>query len=382
MTPKVTVLLAVHDGEPYVRRCVESVLDQTFADFEFLVVDDASTDGTVATIDSFGDPRIRLLRNDSNLGQVPSLNRGLAEARGEYVARIDADDWCRPERLERQVAVLDGEPAVGVVGTWMDIVDERDRPVDSLRSRIADFVEFVYHTLIMRVYISHPSAMFRREVVTELGGYDESTGPAEDKDLWRRLALARWDARIVPEPLVVYRSHEGQLSQTRAAYQRDVDGRSQDRFLTALTGSGDVRPARLLLADDRGFWEERHDAAGALAVLERVLAGARAELRLDDAEAGRLERLVAQRLLAVSESRPWRREARVLAAYWSARVAGGRGPGRAARIALAPLREGTRRGTRAAGDAAARVPALRRLRASARRLPLARRLYGKLLGES
>ena len=79
MKPRVTVLLAVHDGEPYVGAAVESVLDQTFGDFEFLIVDDASTDATVAIVESFGDPRIRILRNDTNLGQVPSLNRGLRE---------------------------------------------------------------------------------------------------------------------------------------------------------------------------------------------------------------------------------------------------------------------------------------------------------------
>ena len=112
MTPRVTVLLAVHNGEPYVRDAVESVLDQTHRDFEFVIVDDASTDGTVVTIESFDDARIRLFRNERNLGQVPSLNRGLREARGAIVARIDADDVSRPTRLERQLAVLDADPRI------------------------------------------------------------------------------------------------------------------------------------------------------------------------------------------------------------------------------------------------------------------------------
>src|SRR5581483_7441972 len=113
MTPKVTVLLAVRDGEPYIGEAVESVLDQTFTDFELLLVDDASTDGTVAVVERLGDERIRILRNERNLGQVPSLNRGLGEARGEYVARLDADDACLPTRLARQVEILDAEPRVG-----------------------------------------------------------------------------------------------------------------------------------------------------------------------------------------------------------------------------------------------------------------------------
>src|SRR5205823_8256702 len=118
---------------------VASVLDQTHRDFELLIVDDASTDDTVATIERFGDARIRLLRNERNLGQVPSLNRGLREARGEIVARIDADDVARPTRLERQVAALDAEPRVGLVGTWLELVDERGRHVGALERRLDDF---------------------------------------------------------------------------------------------------------------------------------------------------------------------------------------------------------------------------------------------------
>ena len=236
MSPKVTVLLAVYNGGPYVRECVSSVVGQTFGDFEFVIVDDASTDDTIGIVESFGDPRIRLMRNERNLGQVPSLNRGLREATGEYVARIDHDDWCRPTRLERQVAVLDAQPDVALVGAWMDVVEEGGRTITRLRSTIADFVEFLFQTLTMQVLISHPAAMYRRTPVLELGGYDESTAPSEDKDLWRRLALERRDARLVPEPLVlVYRLHEAQLSQLHATYQREVDERSQERFLAALS---------------------------------------------------------------------------------------------------------------------------------------------------
>src|SRR5581483_9035667 len=212
MTPKVTLLLAVHNGEPYIGEAVQSVLDQTFTDFELLVVDDASTDETVGIVERLGDGRVRILRNEHNVGQVPALNRGLLEARGEYVARLDADDACLPTRLARQVEVLDAEPRVALVGTWMDAVDDRGRLIGRLQKTLDDYVDFLYHTLIMRVYVSHPSAMYRREPVVRLGCYDEATGPAEDKDLWRKLALERFEARIVPEALVRYRLHDLQLS--------------------------------------------------------------------------------------------------------------------------------------------------------------------------
>jgi GT2 family glycosyltransferase len=383
MTPKVTVLLAVRDGEPYVREAVESVLAQTFSDFEFLVVDDASSDRTVEILESFGDERIRVLRNERNLGQVPSLNRGLREASGEYVARIDHDDVSLPRRLERQVAALDAEPRVALVGAWMDLVDERGRLVVRQRARMDDRVRFLYETVVMNVLIAHPAATYRREPVLALGGYDESTGPAEDKDLWRRLALAGWDARIVPEPLVVYRVHDAQLSKTQAAYQRDVDGRSQERFLAELAGSRDVRRLRPLLAGDAGFWSALSPAAETLATLDRTLAALRARLGLDAEEAAGLERLVAARVAFVARRRPWSADARSLAAWARPRLAPeerGRAATRhAAALLLAPPARASAYVGRALADTAGRTAGLRMVRDAVRRSRLARRLYAKLV---
>ncbi|MFN2627992.1 MAG: glycosyltransferase family 2 protein [Gaiellaceae bacterium] len=379
-----TVLLAVHDGEPHVRQCVESVLGQSFTDFELLIVDDASTDGTPAAIAAYADPRVRLLGNGSNLGQVPSLNRGLREARGEYVARIDHDDWCRPQRLERQVAVLDAEPRVGLVGTWMEAIDKRGRRLGWLRETLDGFADFVFHTLIMRVYISHPSAMYRRDPVLRLGGYDESTAPAEDKDLWRKLLLERWDARIVTSPLVAYRLHDAQLSQTRAAYQREVDGRSQERFLTELDPEAPAHTLRVLLANDAAFWGERREQAGVLAALERLLAAACGRLQLDERERLRLEQLVAGQLLRVARTRPWRRESPALAAWGLQRTSrerrGAAIGAHAASLALAPPRCAGRSALRALSDATEGMPRVQALRAAAKRSRAARLLYGKLVG--
>jgi GT2 family glycosyltransferase len=378
MTPRVTVLMAVHNGEPYVRESLQSVLDQTFSDFELLVVDDASTDATVEIVTGLADDRIRILRNDSNLGQVPSLNRGLPEARGEYVARLDADDACLPTRLARQVEILDAQPRVGLVGTWMDAVDERGRLLGRLQKTLEDYVDFLYHTLIMRVYVSHPSAMYRRDPVLALGGYDEATGPAEDKDLWRKLALERFEARIVPEPLVRYRLHDHQLSQTQADYQRHVDGASQDRFLEQLAPGVSATAVRLLLAGDSVAWS--HDPHKSLQGVELVLTGARTRLSLDDDEARRLDDRVARRLLDVASAQPWHPFARRVAAYAIARLpAGSRGAARrrhAAALVAAPVLSGTRRSVRLAAG----LPGVAGLRARARRLPIARRLYEKAIG--
>jgi Glycosyl transferase family 2 len=370
VAPRVTVLLAVHDGEPYVRDSVASMLAQTFRDFEFVIVNDASTDSTVATIESFEDDRIRLLHNQQNLGQVPSLNRGLREARGEIVVRIDADDVSAPTRIERQLAVLDGDPHIGLVGAWMTLVDERGRKVGALHKMLADYVDFIFHTLIMRVWVSHPAAAYRREPVLRLGGYDEATGPSEDKDLWRRLALDHWDAHIVPEELVGYRLHDAQLSQTRATYQRDVDARSQERFLAELAPQADTVGVRMLLADDPTHWQVDVD----MRAVDAVLAGAKTRLRLDGEQAARLRTLVGQWLLRVAAGRPWTSRSRAISSYALSLLP----KDRRVHALLAASPRAMASPARVAFAATARrlltaAPSLRRWRT-------ARRLYGKVLG--
>lgn len=376
MTPRVTVLLAVKDGEPWIGEAVTSVLGQTFHDLELLVVDDASTDRTLEIVEAFDDRRVRVLRNDRNLGQVPSLNRGLREAHGELVARLDADDRCMPTRLERQVALLDAEPDVGLVGSWLELVDETGRRIGSLQERLEDRAGFLFQTLVMRVYVSHPAAMYRLAPALELGGYDESTEPAEDKDLWRRLLLAGWDARIVPEPLVVYRLHDAQLSRTRAAYQRQVDGESQERFLAALAPRTPVHALRLALADDEQLWGERREIGEVLRALEAVVSGARERLDLDEVEVRRVEQLTAAWLLRVARRRPWRPEAFALAAWALDRLPADRRRAAVTAQALSFPFAPARAGAASASRALARLPALRR----ARRSRLARRVYGRLIG--
>ena len=290
MSPRVTVLMAVRDGGDLLREAVASILGQTFTDFELVLVDDASVDGAIERLPA--DPRIRILRNQRNLGQVPSLNLGLVEARGEYVARLDADDAMLPTRLARQVAALDAEPRVALVGTWMDVVDERGRLYAKLRGHIRDYAELVLAVLVDHYPFAHPSLMYRRSVVRSLGGYDASLAPSEDKDLYRRLALDRHEARCVEEPLVRYRRHERQLSQEQRETQLAHDHEGQERFLSELVGADAAPSLRVLLAKGVG------DAA----LLDMLLVGASRRLHLDEDEleqvANGLARHVARRAVA------------------------------------------------------------------------------------
>lgn len=378
---KVTVLMAVFNGGAYLREAVDSVLAQTYRDFELLLVDDASTDGAIDALPV--NPRIRVLRNTENAGQVPSLNRGLAEARGEYVARLDADDVMLPERLKRQAVVLDGEPAVALVGTWLDVVDESGQSWSTVRGRLDDYAGFVTAILADRIPFGHPSLMYRRDVVLALGGYDASFAPSEDKDLYRRLALQRHEARVVAAPLVRYRRHQGQISQAQMARQLEHDHESQERFLHELAPSLPARPVRLLLAGDSGFWTEPP-----LDDVEPLLAGAAERLRLNPSERAAVCRVIVTRC------------ARTLLSGWSAPSAGYRARAMApaafvtahgdvaarATAAFSPLIGATRPLGFALGHIrtqarhALRNERLAPLRSTLRRSRVLRRLYTKVLG--
>lgn len=378
---KVTVLIAVFNGGNYLGDAVESVLAQTFADFELLLVDDASTDGALDRLPS--DPRIRIVHNDRNLGQVPSLNRGLEAAQGEYIARLDADDVMLPRRLERQTAILDADPAVALVGTWLDVVDEDGRAIATLRGEIGTYAAFVAALLTDRVPFGHPSVMYRRDLVRALGGYDAALAPSEDKDLYRRLALGRHETRVVAEPLVRYRRHDAQLSQRQIERQLTNDQIGQERFIRALAPTVSARALRLLLTADESFWDEPP-----LDDLEPVLAGIAHRLGLDPGSRAVVDEAVAD-ACARTLLRGWRSAASPDRAKTAALVDVVKSHGsREARAAVAvfPLLLATRplgrmvHAARAQGRRALRAERLRPLRLRARRSRVLRRIYRRILG--
>jgi hypothetical protein len=208
--------MSVYNGERYLREAVDSVLNQSYAAFEFIVIDDGSTDGSLEILNSYRDPRIRILRNERNLGLIGSLNKGLAAAEGEYLARQDCDDLLAPDRLARQVAYLDEHTDVVLVGTWMQLIDERGADITLWRYPGTD-AEIRWATLF-NTAVGHPSAMFRTEVAKRIGGYSSECLYAEDYDLWSRLATHGKTANL-PEPLQRYRVHGNTVSTKNSAKQ-------------------------------------------------------------------------------------------------------------------------------------------------------------------
>jgi len=203
-TPAVTVLLPVFNGGRHLRAAVESVLGQSFCDFELLAIDDGSTDESRRLLEGFSDPRLRVLSNERNLGLVATLNRGLAEARGEWIARQDADDVSAPGRLAAQMSFARGNPSVPLLGADAWLIDDEGRARG--RWRTGGHADLVSWDLCFRAPFAHGSALFRRRIVAErLGGY-QPLPACEDLDLWARVA-AEFPVVTLRQPLMKYRLH-------------------------------------------------------------------------------------------------------------------------------------------------------------------------------
>src|SRR5438067_1712816 len=209
MTPAITVLMAVCNPQPaYLREAVESVLAQTFADFELLIIEDPSVLSTSDILAGIDDPRIRLHRNEAKLGLAQSLTIGLALAQAPLIARLDSDDACLPHRLERQLAFLTSRPEVDVYGSRIIVIDENGRRI--ARRNLPVTHDAIARRLRRTNALSHPSVMFRKAAVEAAGGY-EPNQVVEDFELWCRMLTRGARFAASEEPLILYRFHPAAL---------------------------------------------------------------------------------------------------------------------------------------------------------------------------
>lgn len=212
MKPKISVLMSVHNGEVYLEEAIKSILDQTYADFEFILINDASTDSTKDIIRSFEDQRIILIDNETNLGLTPSLNKGLLEARGEYIARMDADDVSHLDRLEKQFAFMELNKDVWVVGSNINIINDKG---DVTQSNVyPETYDQILGTIFFKNSIVHSSAFFRREKIIEIGGYNKEYRKSQDYELWLQVIVNGGKLHNLQEILVDYRVHAESITQS------------------------------------------------------------------------------------------------------------------------------------------------------------------------
>ena len=206
--PKISVIMPAYNAEQYIGEAMDSILGQTFGDFEFIILNDCSTDGTEEIILSYDDPRIVYLKNENNLGVAATLNRGLEMARGEYIARMDADDISLPQRFEKQIAYLDAHPEVAVLGTAVETFGDRNQTIGFSQTNEKLKVDLLFGSCF-----AHPSVIMRTAIIRSLGGYDREYEGLEDYDLWCRVSEKHALATL-SQVLLRYRVHPAQVTQT------------------------------------------------------------------------------------------------------------------------------------------------------------------------
>lgn len=207
--PVVSVVMSVFNGEPYLREAVESILNQTFRDFEFIIINDGSTDGSAALLESYqkSDARVRVY-HEENRGVGESLNRGCGQAQGKYIARMDADDIALSDRLMRQVEFMEGHPEIDVVGGAAEFVNPMGKSLVTVRYPETDHE--IKSAFSRKNPLLHPTVLLRREVFVAVGGY-RPVFKAEDYDLWLRIA-EQGQLVNLGEVVLKYRIHPDQVT--------------------------------------------------------------------------------------------------------------------------------------------------------------------------
>ena len=199
---KLAVLMAVHNNALTLKSAVNSILTQTYKDFEFIIINDASTDDSLSILKNFKDKRIKIITNRHQLGLTKSLNKGLAQIKTKYIARMDADDISLPTRLEKQVSYLDTHSQIGLLGSAAFLINDQGKEL-GLKRFPSDYLHLRRQALSFCPFI-HPTWMIRRSVLLQIGDYNESFPFAQDYELVLRL-LNQFQAANLEEPLIKYR---------------------------------------------------------------------------------------------------------------------------------------------------------------------------------
>lgn len=211
--PKITVLMSVYNGEKYLRKAIESILNQTYGNFEFLIINDGSTDSSAKIVHSYQDSRIHFINNHKNIGLTKSLNKGLALAKGEYIARQDADDISNLKRFEKQVNYLERNSEVVLLGTQARIINSKGfvSKIPNFRKLPTNEISIRWYCMINNPFI-HSSIMIRRKIIWgEYGGYNNSFITSQDYELWSRIVYTHV-CRNLKESLVDFRWHRKNIS--------------------------------------------------------------------------------------------------------------------------------------------------------------------------
>ncbi len=226
-TPSISVIMPAYNTSPHLAEAIQSILAQSFTDFELLVINDGSTDGSADIVRSYRDARVALIENPVNKGLAYSLNRAIGLAHGKYIARMDADDIAHVDRLKKQYEFMEDNTAIDVCGTWAETIDARPKIM-----RYPSCDEEIKSTLFFKTAFAHPTVMFRASSLKD-GGWQYADVVAEDYDLWCRMA---WRFRManLPEVLLHYRIHPQQITAAKDGVIADGTARIRGSHIESL----------------------------------------------------------------------------------------------------------------------------------------------------
>jgi len=218
-TPLVSVITPVYNREKYLVKCIESILNQTYENFEFIIIDDNSSDLTVNIIKDYllRDSRIKFLENNKNLGATLSFNRGLDIAKGKYIARMDSDDISFPDRFKKQVDIFESWHDLEVLGTGAVLIDHKENEIG--RKQFPSNFKKISNIIKTGVPVFDPSVMMRSSTLKEINGFDNRLAPADDYHLWLTLFKQKKIISNIDDYLIKYRLHDSNLSKVASREQ-------------------------------------------------------------------------------------------------------------------------------------------------------------------
>lgn len=254
--PLVSIVMPVYNADQFLCQSIESILNQTYKNFEFLIFNDGSTDESLKVIRAYKDGRIKVYHSEENQGYVQHLNRGIEMANGEFIARMDADDISNKNRIHKQIGFLQSNPEVGILGTAI-----RKFGVDGYKGWA--FFETEHEEIKCRLFFNsafaHPSVMMRKEIFANFGPrYNSSYIPAEDYNLWVDLINQTKTANL-PEPLVDYRISKNQISQRISDLKLRNAGRAREKMLRQMGVSPSASELEFHLKIMSGSWEPNYE---------------------------------------------------------------------------------------------------------------------------
>lgn len=214
--PQVTVLLTVYNGQKYLDEAIKSILNQTFEDFEFLIINDGSSDRSKEIALSYQDQRIKVIDNPANLGTAHSSNLGLKLAKGEFIARLDSDDISIPVRLEKQLRLIKEDSKCGIVCSWVNLINRDGKFLKAKKIDLSP--EDMYYWLNFRCRITHSSVFYRKDCILAVGGYDNRYKYADDYDLWLRVSKIK-KIKQNKEVLVEWRDNPSGITSSKSKEQ-------------------------------------------------------------------------------------------------------------------------------------------------------------------